>query len=77
MSVEFDRESPGEIDSKTLNRKTLSRWTGRNSDWMDSMYKLLSTHHDTGLSHCNCSPISSYILNRRTGPNTTNPGPAA
>ena len=29
MSVEFDRESPGKIDSRTLNRKTLSRWTGR------------------------------------------------
>ena len=29
MSVEFDRESPGKFDSRTLNRKTLSRWTGR------------------------------------------------
>ena len=29
MSVEFDRESPGSFDSRTLNRKTLSRWTGR------------------------------------------------
>ena len=29
MSVEFDRGSPGKFDSRTLNRKTLSRWTGR------------------------------------------------
>ena len=29
MSVEFDRESPGKFDSRTLNRKTLNRWTGR------------------------------------------------
>ena len=29
MSVEFDRESPGKFDSRTLNRKALNRWTGR------------------------------------------------
>ena len=29
MPVEFDRESPGKFDSRTLNRTTLSRWTGR------------------------------------------------
>ena len=29
MSVEFDRESPGKLDSRTLNRETLNRWTGR------------------------------------------------
>ena len=29
MSVEFDRGSPGMFDSRTLNRKTLNRWTGR------------------------------------------------
>ena len=29
MSVEFYRESPGKFDSRTLNRKTLDRWTGR------------------------------------------------
>ena len=28
-SVEFDRGSPGKFDSRTLNRETLSRWTGR------------------------------------------------
>ena len=31
MSVEFYRESPGKFDSRTLNRTTLSRWTGRNA----------------------------------------------
>ena len=30
MSVEFYRESPGKFDSRTLNRTTLNRWTGRN-----------------------------------------------
>ena len=29
MSVEFDRGSPGNFDSRTLNRTTLDRWTGR------------------------------------------------
>ena len=29
MSVEFHRKSPGKFDSRTLNRETLSRWTGR------------------------------------------------
>ena len=29
MSVEFNRESPGKFDSRTLSRETLSRWTGR------------------------------------------------
>ena len=31
MSVEYYRESPGKFDSRTLNGKTLNRWTGRNS----------------------------------------------
>ena len=29
MSVEYYRESPGKFDSRTLSRKSLSRWTGR------------------------------------------------
>ena len=29
MSVECYRESPGKFDSRTLNRKTHNRWTGR------------------------------------------------
>ena len=31
MSVEFDRESAGKFDSRTLNRTTLNRWTWRTS----------------------------------------------
>ena len=31
MSVEFYRESSVKFDSRTLSRKTLSRWTGRAS----------------------------------------------
>ena len=30
MPIELDRGSPGKFDSRTLNRTTLSRWTGRN-----------------------------------------------
>ena len=29
MPAEFDRGSPGKFDSRTLSRKTLSRWAGR------------------------------------------------
>ena len=29
MFVERYRESPGKFDSRTLDRKTLNRWTGR------------------------------------------------
>ena len=32
MSDEFYRQSPGKLDSRTLNRKTLNRWTGRTGD---------------------------------------------
>ena len=32
MSVEFDTGSPGKFDSRTLNRETLNRWTGRGND---------------------------------------------
>ena len=35
MSVEFDRGSPGNFDSMTLSRKTLSRWTVRTGDESD------------------------------------------
>ena len=35
MSFEFHRESPRKFDSRTLNRKTLNRWTGRtNIAWL-------------------------------------------
>ena len=32
MSVNFDRGSPGKFDSRTLNRETLNRWTGHNTN---------------------------------------------
>ena len=35
MSVEFDRESPGKFDSRTLNRTTINRWTGRKTRSLD------------------------------------------
>ena len=37
MSVWFYSGSPGKLDSRALNRETLSRWTGRISDgpWVD------------------------------------------
>ena len=38
MSVEFDGESSGKFDSRTLNRKTLNRWTGRTT------FPLFQTH---------------------------------
>ena len=38
MSVEFDRGSPGKFDSRTLNRESLDRWTGRNNNDNDSIY---------------------------------------
>ena len=38
MSVEFYRESPGMFDSRTLNRETLSRWTGRTLVNINSTY---------------------------------------
>ena len=41
MSVEFYRESPGKFDSRTLNWKTLNRWTGRN-------IMTVVHHHDNG-----------------------------
>ena len=56
MSVDFCRESPGKFDSKTLNRKTLNRWTGRETGFMDVGF---STFHVHALSFmciyfCNC-----------------------
>ena len=45
MSVEFYGESPGKFDSRTLNRKTLNRWTGRTTpSGMDSGLVLRGNH---------------------------------
>ena len=40
MSIEFDRGSPGKFDSRTLNRKTLHRWTGRTPSLQHKMHVL-------------------------------------
>ena len=37
MSLEFYRESPGKFDSRTLNRTTLNRWTGRTHTIIDAI----------------------------------------
>ena len=39
MSVEFDRGSPGKFDSRTLDRKTLNRWTGRKHKRMNNYFE--------------------------------------
>ena len=44
MSVEFDRGSPGKFDSRTLNRETLDRWTGRR------LYQIIVKERARGLS---------------------------
>ena len=49
MSVEFDRGSPGKFDSRTLNRNTLSRWTGRN--YMVIVYIVSSCMYSTIVCH--------------------------
>ena len=47
MSVEFYRGSPGQLDSRTLNRKTLSRWTGRSSNNNTTNNMMSSTNNNT------------------------------
>ena len=52
MSVECYRESPRKFDSRTLNRKTLNRWTGR-------------THHaaaELWLAHCAYAMLIIVII---------------
>ena len=46
MSVESKRGSPGKFDSRTLNRKMLSRWTGRNLECqgVDSVRFLITAY---------------------------------
>ena len=39
MFVEFASGSPGKFDSRTFNRKTLNRWTGRNNNNNDTIDK--------------------------------------
>ena len=45
MSVDFYRDSPGKFDSRTLNRKTLDRCTGRIRNCEASLDGRLRRHH--------------------------------
>ena len=65
MSIEFDRESPGKFDSRTLNRKTLSRWTGRTlQDWecIAARFGAIIT-----ISVCIISKLGAHSRARRAG----------
>ena len=46
MSVEFYRGSPGNLDSRTLSRKTLSRWTRRMSGRVGGVRGTKLSFHD-------------------------------
>ena len=45
MSTEFYRGSPGKFDSRTLNRKTLSRWTERISQKVVGVNMVLAEYN--------------------------------
>ena len=45
MSVEFYRGSPGKFDSRTLSRKTLSRWTGRTASFVAYALRRVKDEH--------------------------------
>ena len=69
MPVEFYRESPGKFDSRTLNRTTLNRWTGRSRAWerhivrhiVDSVYIGMSMYTDIYIYICVYMYIYIYI----------------
>ena len=50
MSVELYRESAGKFDSRTLSRKTLSRWTGHMMPF--DLAASASSRDRTGRSDC-------------------------
>ena len=58
MSIEFYRGSPGKFDSRTLNRKTLSRWTGRTTGPADLTN---GNGSNCNFNHCNCMIHIMYI----------------
>ena len=41
MPVEFYKGSPGKFDPRTLNRKTLTRWTGRTTTYYIILYNIV------------------------------------
>ena len=68
MSVEFDRESPGKFDSRTLKRKTLSRWTGRSSNNSNSIdvFDSNNSNNSNSDSCCTTHVMSLYNYVMRT-----------
>ena len=61
MSVEFDRESPGKFDSRTLDRKTLNRWTGRTPTNTPTSTSTSTVHlHRQGVARLACSKLCIY-----------------
>ena len=59
MSVEFYIESPGEFDSRTLSRETLSRWTGRSCKRPRPAAR---TAAEEWLSRCSCTRIVVIVV---------------
>ena len=57
MSVEFDRVSPGKFDSRTLNRKTLDRWTGRTQE-MTNNENSFENATDNPLDNSRANPLN-------------------
>ena len=83
MSVELYRESLGKFESRTLNRKTLNRWTGRSATPTSgqraagvprlhslslSLYIYIYIHTDISLYLSICLPI--YLV---SGPQANTP----
>ena len=68
MSVEFDRGSPGKFDSRTLNRKTLNRWTGRTAADTAAVLARLTSSAST----CCCKTFTSFD-SATTGENIIKP----
>ena len=59
MSVEFYRESPEKFDSRTLNRKTLTRWTGRTI--VSHSHSLTSLALKSALAGVILRPYQDYV----------------
>ena len=62
MSVEFYRESPGKFDSRTLDRKTLSRWTGRKGMYLFGARREPLVPHQASVQSCELHIIIIIII---------------
>ena len=54
MSIDVYRESPGKFDSRTLNRKTLNRWTGRIRMLSAAGERIVWQHHVVRIERMDC-----------------------